>query len=125
MFERLSRSSTLLLVIIGGAAIGLLVGSYQYSSFTSQETRKIAAQDIRSNAEIEAHDIANNLKNKIDAVRSNIALLSTMPSIQNQDVDSSKRLFSDAQKSTSDITSSYFWVDKDGKLLWANAFENQ
>jgi signal transduction histidine kinase len=125
LFQRLPRSGILLLVFIGATAIGLSIASYQYSSFTSQETRKIAAQDIRSNAEIEAHDIANNLKNKIDAVRSNIALLSTMPSIQNQDVDSSKRLFSDAQKSTSDITSSYFWVDKDGKLLWANAFENQ
>ena len=125
MFERLSRSSTLLLVIIGGAAIGLLVGSYQYSSFTSQETRKIAAQDIRSNAEIEAHDIANNLKNKIDAVRSNLALLSSISGIENHDVESSKYLFSDAQKATGDITSSYFWVDQNGKLIWANAFENQ
>ena len=125
MFERLPRSSTLPLVIISGAAIGLLVGSYQYSSFTSQETRKIAAQDIRSNAEIEAHDIANNLKNKIDAVRSNLALLSSISGIENHDVEASKYLFSDAQKATSDITSSYFWIDKNGKLTWANAFENQ
>ena len=82
MFERLSRSSTLLLVIIAGAAIGLLLGHYQYSSFTSQETRKIAAQDIRPNVEIEAHDIANNLKNKIDAVRSNLPLLSGISGIE-------------------------------------------
>jgi hypothetical protein len=88
MFERLPRSSTLLLVIIAGAAIGLLVGSYQYLSFTSQETRKIAAQDIRSNVEIEAHDIANNLKNKIDAVRSNLALLSSISGIESHDLES-------------------------------------
>jgi signal transduction histidine kinase len=125
MFERLSRSSTLLLVVIGAAAIGLSIASYQYASFTSQETRKIAAQDIRSNAEIEAHDIANNLKNKIDAVRSNLALLSSISGIENHDVESSKYLFADAQKNTGDITSSYFWIDKDGKLIWANAFENQ
>jgi signal transduction histidine kinase len=125
VLQKLPRTSILLLVLIGAIAIGLSIASYQYSSFISQETRKIAAQYIRSNAEIEAHDIANNLKNKIGAVRSNLALLSTIPAIQNQNIETSKNLFSDAQESTSDITSSYFWVGKDGKLLWANAFENQ
>jgi signal transduction histidine kinase len=125
VLQKLPRTSILLLALIGAITIGLSIASYQYSSFISQETRKIAAQYIRSNAEIEAHDIANNLKNKIGAVRSNLALLSTVPAIQSQNIETSKRLFSDAQKPTSDITSSYFWIDKDGKLLWANAFENQ
>jgi signal transduction histidine kinase len=118
-------SSTLILVLIGAIAIGLSIASYQYSTFTSQEITKIAAADIRSNAEIQAHDIANNLKNKLDAVGSNLVLLSSIPAIQNQDIETSKNLLSDAQETTSDITSSYFWVDRNGKLLWANAFENQ
>jgi signal transduction histidine kinase len=127
VYQGVSRgsSSILLLVLIGAIAIGLSIASYQYSAFTSEEIRKIAAMDITSNAEIQAHDITNNLKNKIDAVRTNLALLSSIPAIQNQDLEPAKKLFSDAQRSTSDITSSYFWVDKDGKLLWANAFENQ
>jgi signal transduction histidine kinase len=115
----------LVLAIIGAIAIGLSMASYQYSVFTSEEIRKIAAQDIRSNVEIQAHDIARNLINNIEAVRSNLALLSSVPAIQNQDIESSKELFSDAQETTSNITSSYFWLDKDGKLLWANSFENQ
>jgi signal transduction histidine kinase len=123
--QRLPGSSILLLVLIGAVAIGLSLASYQFSAFTSEEIRKIAAMDITSNAEIQAYDVTNNLENKIDAVRSNLALLSSIRAIQNQDMESSKKLFSDAQKSTSDITSSYFWLDKDGKLLWANAFENQ
>ncbi len=61
----------------------------------------------------------------MSAVHSNLVLLSNIPAIQNQDLETSKELFSDAQETTSDITSSYFWVDKNGKLLWANAFENQ
>jgi signal transduction histidine kinase len=123
--RRATRSSILLLVLIGAIAIGLSISSYQYSTFTSQEITRIAAADIRSNAEIQAHDIANNLKNKMGVVYSNLLLLSGVPTIQNQDLETSKKLFSDAQESTSDITSSYFWVDKNGKLLWANAFENQ
>ena len=112
------------LVLIGAIAVGLSVASYQYSAFTSEEIRKIGTQDIRSNAEIQAHDISNSFKNSIEAVRSNLALLSGIPVIQSQDLEGSKELFSDAQETTSNITSSYFWLDKDGKLLWANAFEN-
>jgi signal transduction histidine kinase len=125
VFQRLLRSSISLLVLVGATAGGLSIASYQYSAFTSEEIRKIAVMDVKSNAEIEAYDIANNLNNKLDAVRSNLALLSGMPLIQSQNVEASKKLFSDAQRSTSDITSSYFWIDKNGKLLWANAFENQ
>ena len=126
VYQRLSKNiSVLVLVAIGAIATGLSIASYQYSAFTSEEIRKIGAQDARSNAEIQAYDIANNLKNSIGAVRSNLALLSSIPAIQNQDIESSKALFSDAQETTSNITSSYFWIDKDGKLLWANSFENQ
>ena len=124
--HRLSKNiSVLVLAIIGAIAIGLSMASYQYSAFTSEEIRKIAVQDIRSNVEIQAHDIARNSINNIEAVRSNLALLSSVPAIQNQDIESTKELFSDAQETTSNITSSYFWLDKDGKLLWANSFENQ
>ncbi|MDQ3969137.1 MAG: hypothetical protein M3275_12170, partial [Thermoproteota archaeon] len=115
----------LVLVLIGAIAIGLSIASYQYSAFTSEEIRKIGAQDVRSNAEIQANDIGKNLINNIGAVRSNLALLSSIPVIQNQDVESSKELFSNAQETTTNISSSYFWLDKDGKLLWANSFENQ
>jgi signal transduction histidine kinase len=124
--QRLSKStSVLVLILIGAIAIGLSLISYQFSAITSDEIRKIGAQDIRSNTEIQAYDVANNLNSNIEAVDSILALLSGIPGIENQDLEGSKELFSDAQKTTSNITSSYFWLDKDGKLLWANAFENQ
>lgn len=126
MSQRLSqRSSVLVLILIGAIAIGLSLASYQFSAFTSEEIRKIGAQDIRSITEIQAYDVANNLNNNVEPVHSILALLSGIPAIQNQDLESSRELFSDAQKATSNITSSYFWLDKDGMLLWANAFENQ
>jgi signal transduction histidine kinase len=126
VYKRLPKNTNVLvLVAVGAIATGLSIASYQYSAFTAEEIRKIGAQDARSNAEIQAHDIANNLNNNVEAVNSNLALLSSIPAIQNQDIESSKALFSDAQETTSDITSSYFWLDKDGKVLWANSFENQ
>lgn len=89
----------------------------RYSDFTSEEIREIGVQDIRSNSEIQAHDVANNIRNNIEAVHSNLAFLSSIPAIRNQDLEGSKKLFSDAQENTINITSSYFWIDKDGKLL--------
>jgi signal transduction histidine kinase len=118
-------TSILVLVVIGAIAVGLSIASYQYSVFTSEEIRKIAVQDIRSNTEIQAYDMANNLNSNIEAVHSILALLAGIPAIHNQDLESSKELFSDAQRTTGNITSSYFWLDKDGRVLWANAFENQ
>lgn len=69
------------LMLIGAIAIGLSIASYQYSVFTSDQIRKIGAQDISSNAEIQAHDIARNLKNNIEAVSSNLVLVSNIPAI--------------------------------------------
>ena len=97
MYRRRARSpSILFLILIGAIAIGLSTASYQYSTFTSHEITRIAAADIRSNAEIQAHDIANNLKNKMGAVNSNLVLLSSVPAIQNQDLETSKKLYTDA-----------------------------
>jgi hypothetical protein len=124
--HRLAKgSSFLILVLIGLIATGLSIASYEYSTFTSNEIRKIAAQDIRSNAEIEAYDISNNINSKIDAVRSDLALLSIRIPIQRGDLENAKNLFSIAQQTTSNTTSSYFWIDREGTLLWANAFENE
>jgi len=41
----------LLLVLIGAIAIGFSIASYQYSSFPSEEIRKIGAQVMRSNVQ--------------------------------------------------------------------------
>lgn len=71
---------------------------------------------MSSNAEIETHDIAIILNNMIDAVRNNLVLLSGISNIQNQHVENSKKLFSDAQRTTSNTTSSYFWLDRVGEL---------
>ena len=43
------------LALTGALAISLSIASFQYYSYTSDEKIKIAAEDIRSNAKIQAH----------------------------------------------------------------------
>jgi signal transduction histidine kinase len=119
-----SKTSILMVVIIAAIAIVLSIVSYQFSNQTASEINRIASNDIRSNAEIQARDLARILANKIDIVSSNLILMSDAPAIQSHDVESAIPLFASARSTTVDFASSYFWVDADGTLLWADAFTN-
>jgi len=120
----LSRANVGVLALIVAVAIGLSFVSYQYSSFTADQIKNIASNDARSNAEIQAHDLSNNLINKVDSVTTALEILAGAQSVQSQNITMASHLFTHAKASTVDIASSYFWIDKDGKLLWADAFTN-
>jgi signal transduction histidine kinase len=113
-----------MIVVIAAVAAVLSILSFQFSNQTATEISRIASDDIRSNAEIQARDLGSILENKIDSVSTSLLVMSESPTIQGHNVDSAIPLFSSAQSSTADFTSSYFWVDADGTLLWANAFTN-
>jgi signal transduction histidine kinase len=54
-----------------------------------------------------------------------LEILADASSVQSQEITKAAPLFTNAKSSTKDITSSYFWVDQNGKLLWADAFTNK
>jgi signal transduction histidine kinase len=120
--KQFSRVSTLLVVIIVGAAAALSVLSYQYSTTAATHILDIGSEEARSNAEIQAHDLSTLLGKQVESATNNLETISSARSIQNQDVEGAILLLNGAQKSTEDITSAYSWLDKDGKLLWATTF---
>lgn len=122
MPKQFSRVSTLLVVIIVGAAAALSVLSYQYSTTAATHILDIGSEEARSNAEIQAHDLSTLLGKQVESATNNLETISSARSIQNQDVEGAILLLNGAQKSTEDITSAYSWLDKDGKLLWATTF---
>jgi signal transduction histidine kinase len=122
---RLSQSNIGVLALVAGMAIALSLISYQYSTDASSQITKIAADNVRSNAEIQANDLSNNLINKIDSVTTALEILADANGVQSQNITRAAQLFAKAKASTIDISSSYFWVDRDGTLLWADAFTNK
>jgi signal transduction histidine kinase len=60
----------------------------------------------------------------MEGVITNLDVLSGAPSILEENVQGSIPLFTAARSSTNDFSSSYFWVNRDGVLLWADAFTN-
>lgn len=53
----------------------------------------------------------------IDSLATALAILARAESVQLKHIDTSVNLFTNAKVSTIHISSSYFWVDKDGILL--------
>ena len=119
-----SSRSTPLVVIIVIAAIGLSFVSYQYSSLSARQILDLGSEEARSNARIQAHDLSAVLANKIESASDNLETIASSKTLQNQDIEGAIPLLNAAQKSSADITSSYSWLDEDGKIVWATSFSN-
>jgi signal transduction histidine kinase len=121
--SRTARNATVI-VSIAIVAVLLSFASLQYSGFTSSEVAKISDKEAQTNSNIESFELAHALENKIGIVTANIQMLANSPAVQNQRINESENLFTEAQKTTKDFTNSYFWINRAGKLVWADPFTN-
>ena len=119
------KHGTGLLVLIASVAVAIALGSFLYSSYSANLLTQNAIKDIDRTARIQANDISKILESKIADVRNNLLLISKSNRVQFQDVGGAAAVFSNGQESTKDFTDSYFWIDKDGKVLWANSFSDK
>ena len=116
--------SILMVAIIAGAAIAFALASYDRSSDLIRQTTFVAANDARSNANIQAHDLAALVSEQLKHVDDNLQSIASFQTVQNGDVSGSAQLFVSAQNSTSQVADVYTWLDKDGKVFWASNFGN-
>jgi signal transduction histidine kinase len=97
--------------------------SYTFYVSASAQVVQVASEEISSNARIQAHDLATSLDNKINNLKDNLQILSTSQGIRESDEARGKQILSAAHQSTSDLTDAYFWLDKDGILVWSSNLE--
>ncbi|AIF84178.1 signal transduction histidine kinase [Candidatus Nitrososphaera evergladensis SR1] len=113
-----SRKNVFLVVLIVVVAFSLSALSYQQSSHISQQIEQMSTSDIRSNADIQTHDLANLVSNEISHVQSVSQMLSKSPPIQGGDFEKAKETLNQAEDSSGRIVDFYMWLDKDGRLVW-------
>lgn len=114
------RSSLAILALIVGTAIILSAAEYQYSNAAANQILSLAANDIRSNSEIQTHDVSNILINKVSAINNNLRVISNAPAFQDPaQPETAKAIMAGTQDATKDLTDLYFWLDQDGKLVWS------
>jgi signal transduction histidine kinase/uncharacterized protein YcfL len=108
-------SLLLIIIIIGIGSLSII--SYQSASFTADEIKKIAEEDIKSNARIQAYDLSRILVHSLDSINSNLKVLTSSPFLFESDIDQVQNLLYSAQSSTLNITDAYYWIDVTGRIV--------
>jgi signal transduction histidine kinase len=122
--QKFRKSNVILLILIAAAAAILFIISYQYSTYNANEILKIASDDVRSNAKIQSHYLSTIVEQELDKVTAILKTLSGAPAIHNAEIQRARDIINLRQETTSNITDGYFWLDKDGKLVWSSKFAN-
>jgi signal transduction histidine kinase len=115
-----SKSSIILLIIIAVVAVSLSLLSYQYSTSTSNEIIEVASKDIRTNTEIQAHDVSRILVNKIDIISTHLHVIANAPSVKNGEYERSRVFFDTAENVVGPPADFFAVLNQDGKLMWSS-----
>jgi signal transduction histidine kinase len=120
-----SKSNIGLLFFIAIIATILSILSYQYSSFTASKIAGIASEDVRSNARIEAYHLSQILIHSINSITNNLEALTNSVPLLYSDNQTVKFLLNNAQDSTRELTSAYYLLDSNGKVIsWSNSSDS-
>ena len=79
------RLTSTILIAIAVVAILLSVYSYQYYTFTSAKISDIALHEIRTNSQIQVHDLSQILSNKFESISDLLQTLADSPAIHNNE----------------------------------------
>lgn len=121
-----SKSNIGLLFFIAIIATILSILSYQYSSFTASKIAGIASEDVRSNARIEAYHLSQILIHSINSITNNLEALTNSVPLLYSDSQTVKFLLNNAQDSTRELTSAYYLLDSNGKVIsWSNSSDSE
>src|SRR5689334_2280354 len=95
------RSNVAVLALILGAALVLSAITYQFSNVSTNQVLTLAANDIRSNSEIQAHDLSTILANKVSAINNNLVVISKSPAFKDSsEIETAQVILAGAQDAT-------------------------
>ena len=96
----------------------LSVYSYQYYTFTSTKISDIALHEVKTNTQIQVHDLSQILTNKFDGIGNLLQTLADSPAIHNNEYKRAFSIIDSRQHYTNQLTDFYMWLDKNGKMKW-------
>ncbi len=118
ILNSLSKINLTILITIAVVAILLSVFSYQYYTFTSAKISDIALREIKTNAEIQVHDLSKILSNKFESINNLLLTLADSPSIQNNEYNRAFSIIDSRQQYSKQLSDFFMWLDKNGKMNW-------
>ena len=91
---------------------------YQFHVKISDEIVDLAYENIRSYAEIQAHDYVKILNENIDSIIDNLEIISNTEIIEKEEF-SAPELIHIVQNTSDDLVDYYKWINEDGKIVWS------
>lgn len=114
----LTKTNLVILIAISAIAILLSVFSYQYYTFTSAKISDIASHEIKTNAQIQVHDLSQTLSNRFESINALLQTLADSPAIHNNEYERASIVINTRQQYSNQLTDFYMWLDKNGKINW-------
>ncbi len=121
----LTGTDAIVIPIVIVAVVSTAVPSYSYSSYVADAVERNAIEEVHENSRIAAHDLSEILRVRMESVMANLKIIANSSSVHAQEVSRAQFTMAAAQESTKDITDSYLWLDREGKLLWSSSFTNR
>ncbi len=114
----LSKTNLTVLVVIAVVAVLHSVFSYQYYTFTSAKISDIALREIKTNAQIQVHDLSQILSNKFESINNLLQTLADSPAIHNNEYNRAFSVIDSRQQYSKNLSDFFMWLDKNGKMNW-------
>lgn len=108
----------MLVILVVAVAVSISAISYEYSLYISQQIEALAVQEIRSNSDIQAHDLANSFSNKMGDIVNTLQIISRSRSVLESNLENAKPIFNQAEDSSPEIIDFYMWLDSEGRIVW-------
>ncbi|MDR4511545.1 MAG: sensor histidine kinase [Nitrososphaeraceae archaeon] len=92
---------------------------YQYHIIITEEIRELATSDVKSNIEIQIHDLSKLLDENIDSILDNLKIVANNEKFDSQEIRKSE-LASLSTDAATDLGDLYIWINKDGEEVWSS-----
>lgn len=106
-----------MIVILIIVAVALAVASYEYSTTVSASVVNLSFAQIHSSAQIESSSLGHIVQERLSGISQNLAILSNSHAVKTRNTTDATPLFTAAQNTTGFLTSGYFWLDQNGRLV--------
>ncbi len=113
-----SKKNIIILISIALVAIALSAFSFQYYTFTSTKIYDIALHEVKTDSQIQAHDLSQTLSNKFESISDLLQTLAESPAIHNNEYKRAEIVINTRQQYSNELTDFYEWINKDGKINW-------
>lgn len=92
---------------------------YQFHLKVTEEILQLAVSDVKSNIEIQIHDLSKILNENMDSILDRLGIVTNNENTENIEV-----MISDLEKlaedKSIDLVDSYTWIDENAKLIWSS-----